>query len=1085
MKMRSLLLIFGFISGLAPLIGADEPEKEEAWDVNAEHGPTKDVRFATTEGTWLNLDVSPDGKEVVFDLLGDLYIMPITGGKARLLVGDAAMDLQPRFSPDGSRISFTSDRGGGDNIWVMNRDGSELKPVSNEDYRLLDNAVWTPDGQYLIARKHFTSTRSLGAGELWMYHVSGGGGLQLTKRKNDQQDAGEPAVSPDGRLVYFSEDMSPGPIFRYNKDPNGQIYVVRELDRETGQVRNLISGNGGSARPQPSPDGRTIAFIRRVRAKTVLFLYDRDTGSQTPIYEELSHDQQEAWAIFGVYPNFAWTPDGNAIVFWAAGKIRRLDLTTKQTTIIAFEAEIHKKVTRPLRFEQKIGAPEFKAKMIRDAATSPDGTRLVFHAVGHIWKKKLPDGKPERLTAATHFEYAPQFSPDGKTILYASWSDEQHGGVWKTDWNGKNTKKLTERPGFYYEPRFSPDGKKIVFRRGSGNALIGFIHGVETGLYVMDANGGEPKLIREDGADARFNAKGDRIYFQTGGGLEKQFRDVRLDGGDERIHFNLKYAQNVTPSPDGEWVAFTELFQAYIAPFPRTGAAVELSKDTRALPVKQVSKDAGDYLHWSGDGKKLHWMIGPEYHTRRLRDSFSFLDGAPEELPPVDLPGVDVGLSLKSDAPTGKIAFTGARIITMKGDEVIESGDLVVEENRIAAVGRSGSIAIPDDAKIIDMSGKTIMPGLIDVHAHNNHFYSGMLPQQNWSYLTNLAYGVTTGHDPSANSETVFSLSELVKHGTVTGPRIFSTGTILYGADGAFRAIVNNLDDAKSHLRRLKALGAFSVKNYNQPRRNQRQQILKAARELEMLVVYEGGSTFFHNQAMLLDGPTGIEHNLPVAPLYKDVLELWAATEVGYTPTLVVCFAGISGEYYWYQHTNVWEQERLLRFHPRPAIDARSRRRLMLPDNEFYHIEVAKAAKALTDRGGKVNIGAHGQLQGLAAHWEIWMLAQGGMTPHEALRAATFNGAYYLGLDHELGSLEPGKLADLIVLAKNPLENIRHSDTLERVMVNGRLFDANTLNEVGNHPRERAPLYWERDPGGGFQFGSDFDQGAACSCGRH
>ena len=239
--------------------------------------------------------------------------------------------------------------------------------------------------------------------------------------------------------------------------------------------------------------------------------------------------------------------------------------------------------------------------------------------------------------------------------------------------------------------------------------------------------------------------------------------------------------------------------------------------------------------------------------------------------------------------------------------------------------------------------------------------------------------------------------------------------------------------------------------------------IIKAAREQQMEVVPEGGSLLYYNESMVMDGHTTVEHSLPVPKLYKDVVTLFAKSQTGYTPTLIVGYGGLSGEYYWYQHTNVWENERLMTFTPRDIVDPRSRRRTMAPEDDFNHVLIAKGAKQILDAGGNVQLGAHGQLQGLGAHWELWMMQQGGMTPMEAIRVATINGARALGLDKEIGSLEKGKLADLIVLDKNPLENIRNSESINMVMVNGRLFDSKTLNELGNHPRTRPQLWWERD----------------------
>ena len=645
--------------------------------------------------------------------------------------------------------------------------------------------------------------------------------------------------------------------------------------------------------------------------------------------------------------------------------------------------------------------------------------------------------------------------------------------------------QLTERKGYYRTPSYSPDGTMIVYQRTGGDGIRGFAHGVAPGLYWIPAeDGGIGNLITEEGSNPVFNKTSDRIYYFLNG-AEKSFKSVNLQGTEERTHFTSKYATQVTLSPDENWVAFQELFNAYIAPFPKTGHSADLSSKSKALPIKKVTRDAGNYLHWSKDSQKLHWSIGPEYFTRNLTESFDFVAGAADSIPPPDTTGIHAGLVLETDVPDGKIAITNARIITMKGDEVIENGDIVIERNRIAAIGSSGNVSIPGDAATIDASGKTIIPGMIDVHAHAWHFGSYISAQQHWPYFANLAFGVTAMHDPSATTEVVFGQSELVKAGRMTGPRIFSTGTILYGADGDFKAVINSLEDARSHMRRMKAVGAFSVKSYNQPRRDQRQQVLQAARELEMNVVPEGGSTFYHNLSMILDGHTGIEHNIPIAPVYDDVLNLWSASGTGYTPTLVVSYGTQSGERYWYQHTNVWENKRLLTFVPRSIIDARSRRRDMAPEDEYGHIEHAKVCKLLTDRGVKVNTGGHGQRQGLAVHWEMWMFAQGGMTPLEVIRTATYNGAYYIGMEDEIGSLETGKLADLVILEKNPLDDIRNTEAISHVMVNGRIYDAKTMNQIGNHPEERMPFYWEHPNSSDAMIWKDGVGFGQVGCGCH
>lgn len=1067
---------------------------QDKWDVSSpDLGKKTPLSFNTDEGTWMNLDVSPDGKHVVFDLLGDIFIMPISGGKATLLRGGHAFEVQPRFSPSGNHISFTSDAGGADNIWVMDTDGSNATQVTKENFRLVNNSTWTPDGEYIIAKKHFSSSRSLGAGEIWMFHRTGGNGIQLVKKKNAQQDIGEPSVSPDGRYIYYSEDNYPGGFFQYNKDPNSQIYVIRRFDREDGDIETVTGGNGGAARPQISPDGNHLAFVKRVRTKTVLYIRELSSGLERPLFDTLSKDQQEAWAIFGVYTNFNWTPDGKHIIVWANGKINKIEVSSGKSSLIPFEVESTHEIVEAARFKQEVSPDAFTAKAIRNAVTSPDGKTLAFNAAGYLWVKSIPNGEPKRLTNGTDFEFEPSFSPDGKLLAYVSWNDEYMGALNVIKLNSRDAFKkrtvLTSEKGIYREPSFSPDGKTIVYRRESGNGQQGFAYTLESGIYTVSIDGGSSNKITESGNFARFNTSGNRIFYQTGGyifgSINKSYRSVNLNGEDEKTHFTSQYGHEFAPSPDNKWIAFSNLYKVYIAPMVMTGKTIELSPSTKSIPIREVASEGGYHMHWSKDSKSLMWTLGQEYFSVDLKNSFTFVEGAPDSLPEPPKTGLDIGLEIDTYVPEGTIAFTNARIITMNGDEVIENGTIVIRGNKIMAVG--ANISVPSGAKIMDLSGKTIMPGIVDAHAHLGNFRLGISPQQQWEYMANLAYGVTTAHDPSSNSEMVFSHSEAIKAGTMIGPRVYSTGVILYGADGAFKATINSYEDALFALKRTKAFGAFSVKSYNQPRREQRQQVIKAAKELEMMVVPEGGSFFFHNMSMILDGHTGVEHNIPVVPLYKDVRELWSASSSGYTPTHIVNYGSMSGEYYFYQKYNVWENEKLLTFTPRSIIDPRSRHRTMIPDEEYEngHIKTAQSSKLLTDAGVKVNLGAHGQLQGLGAHWELWMMSQGGMTNLEALRVATLNGAHYLGLDDDIGSLEVGKLADLIVLDRNPLTDINNTNSVKYTMVNGRLFDASTMNEVGNQTKERLPFWWERDG-----FNKEFDwhaisleaAGLQCSC---
>jgi imidazolonepropionase-like amidohydrolase/Tol biopolymer transport system component len=1025
-------------------------QEKPKWDVTEPLGPTEKLEFETSEGTWMNVDVSPDGRQIVFDLLGDIYLMPIGGGSATRITSGPAFDMQPRFSPDGKRIAMASDRNGATNIWTIAVDGKDARQISRDTRWFINSPTWSPDGEFIFARHHFVKERSLGAGEIWMYHASGAEGLQVTEKTSWQKDQGEPAVSHDGRYLYYSRDVTPGQNFEYDKNPYQTIYAVMQRDLRTGKEKRLISRPGGSVAPRPSPDGTRIAFVRRVGTKSLLHVRDLATGEETPIFDRLDKDLQEAWAIHGLYPQYAWTPDSRAIVIWGEGKIWRVDVSARQGVQVPFTARVEQTLNEALRFPQQVHTADFSVRMLRDVVTSPDGSTVVYSAVGQLYATRA-SGSPTRLTSDDRLEFSPSFSRDGAWLVYATWSDRDKGRIRVMRPDGSGGRDVVTRPGHYTRPSFSPDGEWLVYRSTGPDYIRGYTHAEDPGIFVVRLSSGESRRVRDDAEEPRFDHTGERIYFTDVRSEKFVLASVNVMGGDEIVHLQSANATQMVPSPDGKWVAFHERYRTYIAAFPRSGRPVDIGPTVTSFPVSRVSSNAGMSLHWS-DANTLHWVLGPEYFTRQADAS-----GEPERK------GVPIGFSVKSDVPSGAIALVGARVITMAGaPRPIENATILVEGNRIAAVGPSGSVRVPAGAARIDVKGKTIMPGIIDAHAHVGGEGEGIVAEASWPLMANLAFGITTAHDPSNDTETVFTNAEMIRTGRKLGPRLYSTGTILYGAETPFKAVVETYEDALAHLRRQQAAGAFTVKSYNQQRRDSRQMIVKAARELKMMVVPEGGSLLYMNLTHITDGHTGVEHSLPVPNLYQDVVTLFGKSKVGYTPTLIVGYGGLTGENYWYQHTNVYQNERLLRYVPRETVDARSRRRTMTAEEDFNHVLISRGAKKVLDAGGSVQLGAHGQLQGLGAHWELWMLQQGGMTNQEALAAATINGARYLGLDRELGSLEVGKLADLVVLDRNPLENIRNSESVNLVMLNGRLYDAATLNELGNHPRARKPLYFEK-----------------------
>ncbi len=1042
-------------------------DSEDKWDVNVIPGEARIISIDTRTGTWMSLDISPDGSTIAFDLLGDIYVLPIAGGEATAINSGHAWSMQPRFSPDGSEIAYTSDAAGGDNIWIMQADGSSPRQLSKENFRLLNNPWWSPDGTYIAARKHFTTGRSLGTGEIWIYHRNGGGGVAVVERPNEdhQKELGEPAYSPDGRYIYFSLDSTPGGRFQYAQDSNAQIFEIRRHDLQTGVTESIVTGAGGAVRPTPSPDGRYLAFVRRIRAKSALFLKDLVSGEERPIYKDLDQDVQEVWAVHGVYPNMDWMPDSRSIVFWADGRIKRIDIQTLAVSDIEFHVNDTRSVYDAPRPKREVAPATFESTMARNAEVSPDGSKVVYETAGYLYVKNLPDGEAKMLTrdSRDHFEYDPTWSRDGRRIAFITWDDQGLANVHSVSAGGGRSKRLTKTPGHYHGARFSPDGNSIVYEAGAGGFLTSPNWSVDTGIFIISAAGGNARRISSDGRNPHFGSRNDRLYVTRRVDGDRSLVSIDLNGEAARTHASGEYLTRFEVAPDDRHFAFRENYHIYALPLPPGGKALSISTSVDSVTMVKASGDGGNFPNWSNAGRKLNWSLGASLFSADTSDMFMLPPADDEDggYEPPDT-GTSLAIAMQADVPSGAVALIGARIITMAdvAGGVIEDGVIVVEGNRIVAVGASGVVNIPAGAKSVDVAGKTIIPGIIDAHAHGSQGV-GIIPEQNWMNYATLSLGVTTTFNPSADATEIFSAAEMQQTGQILAPRLFSTGNIIYGARSTSLADINSIDDAREHVRRLKAQGAISVKNYNQPRREQRQQVTTASREEGMLVVSEGASLFHMDLSMVADGNTAIEHNLPQSKLYDDVLQFWGQTNVAYTPTLVVTFGGLTVETYWYQETDVWTHPILSNYVPPHILQPASVRRTKAPIEDFHFITVAAQAKRLADEGVLVTIGAHGQREGLASHWEIWGFAQGGMSPVQALRTATIVSATKIGMDNDIGSLEAGKLADLVILDSNPLEDIYETDKIDRVMLNGRLYDAATLNETVTGERETEPFYWQ------------------------
>ena len=1061
--------------------------------------PARKIEFTTNEGTWLSLDVSPDGKTIAFELIGDIYTLPIEGGTAKLIAGGMAFDSQPRFSPDGKWIAFISDRTGSENVWIMRPDGSDARQVSKDPNDQFTSPSWTPDGSYIFVSKE---PFGIGSNEIWMYHMDGGTGIQITKskptpttRRQDRPNAVGVIASPDGKYLYFATKRG-----SLNYNAQFPMWHIARLDRKTGDQDDIIDQPESAFRPVVSPDGNELVYATRYEAETGLRLRNLETGEDHWVRYPVTRDDQESLFTRDLFPGYAFLPDGKEIVYNQDGKIRRLNLETGAEQEIPFTAQVSQELGPKLDFPQRVKEGPVKVRIIQDPVESPDGKRMVFSAMTHLYALDLPDGKPERLTTGNAREFEPAWSPDGKSIAYVTWSSTG-GELWKVSSAGGTPQQLSTSAALYSNPVWSPDGTRIVALRG--NAYDRDMSEFDAGqtrnadLVWIPAEGGDSHLIlpARGAGSPHFTHEKDRIYVYTQQGLVS----LRFDGTDRRTHLQVKgqglysaeepvEASDAKVSPDGKWVLAHVMNQLYLLPMPPVGGeAPTVNVMTPSVPVKRLTDVGADYFNWADDGKTITWAVGASLFREPL--SAISLEPPKEEKKDAEKSGgetvdaekdakkdeksdekklkekdknvqeIAVDLEVPRKTPKGTIVLRGATVVTMKGDEVLKNADIVVENNRIKSVGPRG--AVPAGARVFDVAGKTIVPGFIDTHAHWTEIRRGILDTQNWAFLANLAYGVTSGLDVQTSTNDMFAYEDLVDSGDIIGLRAFSTGPGVFSNNN-----FKSEEEVEGVLTKYRDYyGTHNIKSYVVGNRKQRQFMVMASKELGMMPTTEGALDLKLNLTHVIDGFHGNEHTLPITPLYKDVIQMFAQSGITETPTLIVNYGGPFGQEYWFENTDVHDNAKLNRFTPHNLIDEKTNRRPDWFRKEQYEFpKLAAQMTKLVRAGGLVGVGSHGQLQGLGYHWEMWMLASGGMTPMEVLRCATLNGSRIIGRPEDLGSIEPGKLADLVILDKNPLDDIHNTNTIHWVMKNGELFEGDTLDQEWPEKKKLEPLYfWNFD----------------------
>ena len=1060
-----------------PASGAGALDTERPRQPAGQSLPLKTARriaFTTDEGSWMSLDVATDGRSIVFDLLGDLYTLDIKGGRARPISRGLAVDAQPVHSPDGKWIAFVSDRSGAENLWIARPDGRNARQVSfGDDDMVLVSPAWSADGKTIFVSRF---RPSLNAYELWRHDLNGGSILLVpirdepdTPRDSWRSSLGAVA-SPDGRHLYFARRVGPLDFAKLDE------WTIVRRDLATGDEQTIVgepdaprkSGNPGAAfRPILSPDGRQLAYAVRVDGQTELRLRDLVTGVDRRLAFPVQHDHLLASMWQDILPRYAFTRDGRALILSRDGRFERLSLSGGAAMPLPFTADVDLELGASTHVDIREETGPVRARIIQTPEASPDGHTLAFSALGRLYLMDLKDGARPRTLSTEAPAFHPSWSPDGRRLTYVTWSAKDGGHVWTVPADGSATaRRVTRAPAYYTSPVFGPDGREIFVVRSPQAARLrtfmeyGNLRDAE--LVALPAAGGEARAIAAGklGGKPQFTSAVGKVHLLFDDGLN----EIDVASGARKVIATVKgpgwYFQDgpvpvddMRISPDGRWLLAQVAQQLHLVARPPADKP-DLDLSHPGVPHRRLTDAGADFFEWGNGGRSIGWAVGSTFFRRPLEGVNLNAAERPDWSADAAAPGIEAFaavVEVPRDRPQGSLLLRGARALTMDGDKVIDDADILVTDGRIAAIGPRGSFVVPGDAVVRDVAGKTIMPGFIDTHDHIADVRRDVLDLEGWGLRARLAYGVTTAFDPSTLTVDIPVYQDLIDAGLAIGPRLPSTGVALFSMQR-----FTSLDEVRTVLRRYRDHYRLrNIKQYRTGSRRIRQWIAQAAGELGLQPTAEGALALKLDLSQILDGFAGQEHALVVAPLGRDMIELMARSGTSYTTTLQITNGGPPAQDAFIAADNPHDDLKFRRFTPHVMADQMTRRRDWRAKSEYFYPSVAAGAARIQRAGGLVGIGTHGEMPGIGYHWEMEAHAEGGMTPTEILHAATIGSARTIGRAAELGSLKTGKFADLLILDKDPREDIRNARAIAAVMKNGRLYEGGTLDELW--PRT-APL---------------------------
>ena len=1029
----------------------------------------------------MSVDVSPKSGAIVFDLLGVLYTMDANGGQARSFTSDRglAFETQPTFSPDGKTVAFVSDYSGAENLWIARADGSGLRQVTfGDDDTVLTSPAWSADGASLYVSRYRPDLANF---ELWRHDLTGASKLVAPIRGASNTPRSEWAstlgavASPDGRFLYYSRRVG-GLDF----DEVDNWTLVRR-DVASGLELTIVSlpdgprtalNPGAFFRPALSHDGRLLAYAARVEGRTELRLRDLLTGDDRRIAFPIEHDQLQAMMWQDLIPRYAFTSDDAALILDIDGHLERVSTTTGAIAPLPFHAVIDRAIAAPTRQHiiEEIGP--VRARLIMAPVVSPDRRAVAFSALGRLYVLD-EDGSaaPRPFASSGDPAFQPSWSPDGRALVWVTWSERSGGAIWRAPIDGSEPpRRITDRAAYYSYPVFTPDGRSVIAVRSAQEARLDLY--MEYGklrqgdLVAIPAAGGDPRTITSGkiGGRPQFTTRAGQVFILADDGLDQ----VDLATGARSLRAQVlgpgwyfqdgpQPVDDVRISPDGHWLLAQVSQQLHIVAAPAPGATVDL--EAPGLPHRRIG--GADYFEWSADGRSIDWSTGSTLHSAPL---------ASVKLDPPDKPSwssepklagqMDTAARVETPRDVGGSALLlrGGRALTMTSDHpVIVDADILIEGDRFAAIGPRGTVTVPAGTPIRDVGGAWIVPGFIDTHDHIATVRRDVLGLEDWGLRARLAYGVTTSFDPSTLTIDMLAYQDLLDTGLMVGPRLRQTGVALFSMQR-----FGFYEDVLAIVRRYRDdYGLRNIKEYRTGNRRVREWVAEACRELGMQPTTEGALSMKLDLSQVIDGFAGNEHALVASPLQDDVFGLLTATRTSYTTTLQITNGGPPGEDWSIVADDPFSDAKVHQFWPPVAIDQVLLRKPWRRLPEYRFPAIAADAAALQRAGGLVGIGSHGETPGIGFHMEMEEHQMGGMTAAEVLHAATIGSAETIGREHDLGSLEVGKLADLVILDKDPTLDVHNARAVRQVMRGGRLYDAATLTQLWPTPTPASRSWWQ------------------------